>query len=90
MTTLAYERVLMGGSVGSGRPGIHALVDLARHHGRDGVPVIRQGLAAAYTGAELLGFSASVCRRRSGPAGAGSSLLKLFNAHHQKRLNELR
>ncbi|HEY2303062.1 MAG TPA: acyl-CoA dehydrogenase family protein [Acidimicrobiales bacterium] len=90
MTTLAYERVLMGGSVGSGRPGIHALVELARHHGRDGDPVIRQGLAAAYTGAELLRFlGLRMQSARRGQQAPAPSLLKLFNAHHQKRLNEL-
>jgi alkylation response protein AidB-like acyl-CoA dehydrogenase len=90
MTTLAYERVLMGGSVSTGRPGIDALVELARHHGRDRDPVIRQGLAAAYTGTELLRFlSLRMQSARRGQQAPAPSLLKLFNAHQQKRINEL-
>jgi acyl-CoA dehydrogenase len=90
MTTLAYERVLMGGSVGAGRPGIDSLIDLARHHGRGDDPVIRQGLAAAYTGTELLRFlGLRMQAARPGQQAPAPSLLKLFNAHHQKRLNEL-
>jgi alkylation response protein AidB-like acyl-CoA dehydrogenase len=90
MTTLAYERVLMGGSVSTGRPGIDTLIELARQHGRDGDPVIRQGIAAAYTGTELLRFlSLRMQSARKGQQAPAPSLLKLFNAHHQKRLNEL-
>jgi alkylation response protein AidB-like acyl-CoA dehydrogenase len=90
MTTLAYERVLMGGNVGGGRPGIDGLIELARQYGRGTDPVIRQGLAAVYTGTELLRFlSLRMQAARPGQQAPAPSLLKLFNAHHQKRLNEL-
>jgi alkylation response protein AidB-like acyl-CoA dehydrogenase len=76
--------------VGAGRPGIDGLIDLARHHCRADDPVIRQGLAAAYTGTELLRFlGLRMQAARKGQQAPAPSLLKLFNAHHQKRLNEL-
>jgi len=53
-------------------------------------PVIRQGLAAAYTGTELLRFlSLRMQSARRGQQAPAPSLLKLFNAHQQKRINEL-
>jgi alkylation response protein AidB-like acyl-CoA dehydrogenase len=91
MTTLAFERVLMGGNVGRGRPGVERLIALARRYDKAADLLVRQRLAAAYTGEELLRFlglrmQAAARGSQDGPA---PSLLKLFNAHHQKRVNEL-
>ncbi len=89
-TTLGFERILMGG-ISRGRQGVDALVDLARRYGKADDPVIRQRIAAVYTGEKLLQYlrlrmQGAARARQAGPA---PSLLKLFNAHHQKRLNEL-
>jgi alkylation response protein AidB-like acyl-CoA dehydrogenase len=90
LTTLAFERVLMGGNVGRGRPGVDALIALARRYGKEGDPVIRQRLAAAYTGDQLVRLlGRRMAAAGGGQAGPAPSVLKLFNAHHQKRLNEL-
>jgi alkylation response protein AidB-like acyl-CoA dehydrogenase len=90
MTTLAFERVLMGGNVGRGRPGVDALITLARRYGKAGDRVIRQRLAAVYTGDQLVRLlGLRMAAARGGQAGPAPSVLKLFNAHHQKRLNEL-
>jgi alkylation response protein AidB-like acyl-CoA dehydrogenase len=90
MTTLAYERVLMGGNVGRGRPGVDRLIALARRYGKAGDKVVRQRIAAAYSGDEVLRFLGLRMQAASrGGAGPAPSILKLFNAHHQKRLNEL-
>ena len=90
MTTLANERVLIGGG-GSG-PGFKDLVELARANGRDRDPLIRQGMAEAYTRYEIiryLGMRVRTATSKGQTPGAEASVMKLFYAGHLKKLGDL-
>ncbi|HEV2369600.1 MAG TPA: acyl-CoA dehydrogenase family protein [Acidimicrobiales bacterium] len=89
MTTLAHERVLMGGvSGGGGQDKSRGLIELAAKAQRTSDPVVRQALADAYIRSRILRYLGM--RMRDGGAHAPHpSLLKYYNAHLQKRLNEL-
>lgn len=90
MTTLANERTFMGGS----RRGLGApeLVELARQHGLDRDPVIRQRLAAAHTAAEIARYTSMRIRTLTSqglPPGPTASVAKLAAAWSLKRNGEL-
>jgi alkylation response protein AidB-like acyl-CoA dehydrogenase len=93
MTTLGHER--------GGRATVQhlrferefwALVATARKYGRISDPLIRQQLAQAYTGVQLMRFSglrtlALVAQGR--PPGPEASIAKLFWSEYHKRLGEI-
>jgi acyl-CoA dehydrogenase len=90
MTTLANERTMMGG--GSSGPVAADLIDLARNLGVTGDAIVRQGLAAAYTRAEImkyLGFRSRTRANQGLPPGPESSVRKLFAAWNLKHNAEL-
>ncbi|HZN13795.1 MAG TPA: acyl-CoA dehydrogenase family protein [Acidimicrobiales bacterium] len=81
MTTLANERVAIGGGGGRGSV-FDQLLATARSHGRAGDPVVRQQLAAAYSRIELI-------RWLGQRGGLATMTLKLSYAQHNKALGEL-
>ena len=89
MTTLAHERVLMGGLAGGGggRDKVKEMISVAGRQGRTGDPVVRQQLADAYIRSRILRYLGARMRDTGG-ASPHPSLLKYYNAHLQKRLNE--
>jgi alkylation response protein AidB-like acyl-CoA dehydrogenase len=90
MTTLANERVLIGGG-GTG-PGFKDLVELARQFGRDTDPLVRQGLADTYARYEIiryLGMRVRTATSKGQTPGAEASVMKLFYAGHLKKLGDL-
>ena len=90
MTTLANERTFMGGN--SRALGAKELVELARDHGVDTDPGIRQGLAAAHTRAEIarwLSMRTRTLTSKGLPPGPTASVAKLAAAWNLKRNGEL-
>jgi alkylation response protein AidB-like acyl-CoA dehydrogenase len=78
LTTLANERTTIGG--GNGGVPFAALVRLAEARGRSRDPLVRQGLAHAYTRQQLLrylGLRVQTALSQGRPPGAESSVLKL-------------
>ena len=93
MTTLGHER---GGQATTAHLGFERefweLVDTARKYGKTADPLVRQQLAAAYTGVQLMRFSglctlAEVAEGRA--PGPEASVAKLFWSEYHKRLGEL-
>ena len=93
MTTLGHER---GGQATVQHLGYERefweLVDTARKYGRSTDPLIRQQLAWAYTGVQLMRFSglrtlAEVAEGRA--PGPEASVAKLFWSEYHKRLGEI-
>jgi alkylation response protein AidB-like acyl-CoA dehydrogenase len=93
MTTLGHER---GGRATVQHLGFEReyweLVESARKRGKDTDPLIRQLLAQAYTGVQLMRFSglrtlAQVAQGR--PPGPEASVAKLFWSEYHKRLGEI-
>ena len=68
MTTLANERTMMGG--GSSGPVVTDLIELARKEGVADDPIIRQGLAASYTRAQIMTYLGYRSRTRGEPGPA--------------------
>jgi alkylation response protein AidB-like acyl-CoA dehydrogenase len=90
MTTLLNERVFIGGSVK--RFSTDDLVSLARTHGRDADPTVRQGLAGAYIRAQILtylGFRIRTAVGRGEEPGPEASCMKLSMAQHLRRSFDL-
>ncbi len=90
MTTLANERTMMGG--GSSGPDAADLLDLARQLSVTGDAVLRQGLAASYSRAEImkyLGFRSRTRADQGLPPGPESSVRKVFAAWNLKHNGEL-
>jgi alkylation response protein AidB-like acyl-CoA dehydrogenase len=88
MTTLANERNL----VGADWPGFEELVVAARERDLAGDPVVRQGIADAWAGAQLLrlfGFRVRTALARGEPLGALPSVINLFFARHLRRTGDL-
>jgi alkylation response protein AidB-like acyl-CoA dehydrogenase len=93
MTTLGHER---GGQATTAHLGFERefweLVDTARKYGKTADPLVRQQLAAAYTGVQLMRLRglctlAEVAQGR--PPGPEASVAKLFWSEYHKRLGEL-
>jgi alkylation response protein AidB-like acyl-CoA dehydrogenase len=93
MTTLGHER---GGQATTAHLGFERefweLVDTARKYGKTADPLVRQQLAAAYTGVQLMRLRglrtlAEVAEGR--PPGPEASVAKLFWSEYHKRLGEL-
>jgi len=83
VTTLANERTAIGG--GTSGVSFTELAGLARQLGREDDPVVRQGLAAAYTRLQLvryLGLRVQTALSRGLPPGPESSVLKLAYSRH--------
>lgn len=83
-TTLSNERATIGGG-GASAFSVPELIEMAREYGRSADPVVRQGLAQAYTRAELLkfmGYSMRTSLGRGEMPGAVASVMKLFFARH--------
>jgi alkylation response protein AidB-like acyl-CoA dehydrogenase len=90
MTTLANERTMMGG--GNSGLAVDDLIDLARAHGRAGDPHVRQGLAAAWTRAQImewLGYRGRTSAAKGLPPGPEASVRKLLAAWNLKHNGEL-
>ncbi len=90
MTTLANERTMMGG--GSSGPVVTDLIDLARKEGVADDPIIRQGLAASYTRAQIMTYLGYRSRTRANqglPPGPEASVRKVFAAWNLKHNGEL-
>ena len=90
MTTLANERTMMGG--GSSGPVVDDLIELARKLGRDDDPIVRQGLAASWTRAQIMRYLGYRGRTRAAlglPPGPEASVRKLFAAWNLKHNGEL-
>ncbi len=93
MTTLGHER---GGSASIQHLRFErefwALVDTARKRGRIADPLVRQHLARAYTGVQLMRFSGlrTLARLAEGrPPGPEASVSKLFWSEYHKWLGEV-
>ncbi len=93
MTTLGYER---GGQATTAHLGFERefweLVETARKYGKTTDPMVRQQLASAYTGVQLMRFSglATLARAAEGrPPGPEASVAKLFWSEYHKRLGEI-
>jgi alkylation response protein AidB-like acyl-CoA dehydrogenase len=90
ITTLANERTAIGGS---GAGGAFAdMVTLARRMGRDGDPVFRDQLAAAYTRGQLiryLGLRVQTAVSLGRLPGPESSVIKLALSHHMAANGDL-
>ena len=93
MTTLGYER---GGAATVQHLGFERefweLAETARKYGRDADPLVRQQLAWAYTGVQVMRFSglrtlAQVAEGR--PPGPEASVAKLAWSEYHKRLGEI-
>jgi len=93
MTTLGHER---GGNASTAHLGFERefweLADTARKCGKTADPLVRQQLAAAYTGVQVMRFSglrtlAEVAGGR--PPGPEASVAKLFWSEYHKRLGEI-
>jgi len=93
MTTLGHER---GGAATVQHLGLERefweLVETARKYGRDTDPLVRQQLAWAYTGVQVMRFSglrtlAQVANGR--PPGPEASVAKLAWSEYHKRLGEI-
>ncbi len=79
LTVLGHERASTGGSKRGG--GYDELVMLARHLGRQSDPLIRQGLARAYSMRkvrEWVRAGAAARARATGSSGPGGSITKLM------------
>ncbi len=90
VTTMANERVLIGG--GATSAGIDQLSDLARTFGRADDPVIRQDLARAYTRLrllEFLGYRAQTAVSQGRTPGPEVSVMKLAISHHAEQTGAL-
>jgi alkylation response protein AidB-like acyl-CoA dehydrogenase len=90
MTTLANERTMMGG--GNSGPVVTDLIDLARTLDVDRDPLVRQGLAASWSRAEImryLGFRSRTRASQGLPPGPEASVRKVFAAWNLKRNGEL-
>jgi alkylation response protein AidB-like acyl-CoA dehydrogenase len=90
MTTLANERTFMGGNARS--LAVPELVALARARGLATDPVVRQGIAASHTRAEVmryLGLRIRTAAIQGRPPGPETSVAKLFAAWNLKRNTEL-
>ena len=90
MTTLANERTMMGG--GSSGPVATDLIELARKGGVADDPIIRQGLAASYTRAQIMTYLGYRSRTRANqglPPGPEASVRKVFAAWNLKHNGEL-
>ena len=93
MTTLGHER---GGAATVQHLGFERefweLVETARKHGKDTDPLVRQRLAWAYTGVQVMRFSglrtlAQVAEGR--PPGPEASVAKLMWSEYHKKLGEV-
>ncbi len=93
MTTLGHER---GGAATVQHLGFERefweLVETARKYGRDTDPLVRQQLAWAYTGVQVMRFSGlrTLARVAEGrPPGPEASVAKLLWSEYHKRLGEV-
>ncbi len=90
MTTLANERTFMGGH--SSGPTLNDLLVLAKNLGVASDRVVRQGLAAAYTRKQVMGYLGLQVRTATSqgrPPGPGASVLKVMAAWNMKGNAEL-
>ena len=90
MTTLANERTMMGG--GSSGPVVTDLIELARKLGVERDPLVRQGLGASWSRAEIMRYLGFRSRTRAGqglPPGPEASVRKVFAAWNLKYNGEL-
>lgn len=90
MALLGYERGIstLAQQVGFERE-LDATIDLARRFGRIDDPVIRQKLASAHTGLQLLKLNALRSMSASGVPGPEASISKLFWGTWHRDLGEL-
>ncbi|QYG93619.1 acyl-CoA dehydrogenase [Iamia sp. SCSIO 61187] len=90
MTTLANERAFMGGH--SSGPTLDDLLALARDCGASSDPLVRQGLAAAWSRKQIMGYIGMRVRTATShgrPPGPEASVMKLMAAWNMKANAEL-
>lgn len=90
MTTLANERAFMGGH--SSGPGLDDLLALARATGASSDPLVRQGLAAAWSRKQIMGYIGMRVRTATShgrPPGPEATVMKLMAAWNMKANAEL-
>jgi alkylation response protein AidB-like acyl-CoA dehydrogenase len=90
MTTLANERAFMGGH--SSGPNLDDLLNLAKELGVSGDPLVRQGLAAAWSRGQItryLGMRVRTAASQGRPPGPEASVMKLRAAWNMKANAEL-
>lgn len=83
MTTLANERTAIGAGTERPSTSFDDLVALSRATGRSSDPIVRQGLAAAFTRSRIqryLGYRVQTALSQGTPLGAESSVMKLAHA----------
>jgi alkylation response protein AidB-like acyl-CoA dehydrogenase len=86
-TTLANERTMIGGGQGAGGS-FRQLVQLAQEQGVAGDPVVRQGIAEAYTRGEILrylGLKVQQALMAGRPPGPEASIMKILIGQHLER-----
>jgi alkylation response protein AidB-like acyl-CoA dehydrogenase len=90
MGLLGFERGIstLAQQVGFERE-LHHTVALARRRGRNGDPVLRQRLAAAWTGLQLMRWNALRSMSAGGVPGPEASISKLFWGTWHRSLGEL-
>jgi alkylation response protein AidB-like acyl-CoA dehydrogenase len=91
MTTLAYERGLIGGG-GAGSFKWPELERLARETNSQNDPLLRQALARAYTNFEIMKFlryRIQTALSKGERPGTESSVMKLFIARHLRDVTNL-
>ncbi len=90
MTTLAAERSFMGGH--SSGPTLDDLLQLARDRGASTDPLVRQGLAAAWSRKQIItyiGMRVRTATSHGRPPGPEASVMKLAAAWNMKHNAEL-
>ncbi|MGO8871657.1 MAG: acyl-CoA dehydrogenase family protein [Acidimicrobiales bacterium] len=90
-TTLTSERMTIGGTGNLGSM-VDALVDTAGLHGRQEDPIVRQGLARAYTNArlaEFLGLRVQTELSHGRMPGPEASILKLLMSRQLQLIGDL-
>jgi len=90
MALLAYERGIstLAQQVGFERE-LHATIDIARRSGLQSDPVIRQRLARAHSGLQLLKWNALRSMSAKGVPGPEASISKLFWGSWHRELGEM-
>lgn len=93
LTLLGFERGA-GGVAAAAAYAIELdrLIELARHHGRNSDPVVRQRMAACWSKVQIiryLGLRALSAGIGGQPPGPESSILKMYGAEYHKEVTEL-
>ena len=93
LTLLGFERAAGGVSAAAAYAiELDRLIELARHHGRNSDPVIRQRIAACWSKVQIirfLGLRALSAGIGGQPPGPESSIVKMYGAEYHQEITEL-